>query len=149
MTNNSTLQIVQERGGPQLYFPGRVDFDLGIYPEAKQDPILAEKIEGCLDILNGDIRSPIPQHFCKGCCTDRAHACDRVMSAIVTLRLLPGLHGEAPSENRWGSTSMANAVQVGGIMLHRMLCEVVTRFVWQDSSVKAQPAPILAIITSR
>jgi hypothetical protein len=83
-----------------------------------------------LDMLNGDIRLGMLIHHEVGCCTDaegyfsRDICVENVYAAIVMSGLVGGVENVMPSKSRWGSRAAALAMQLCGMLFHKILPRV-------------------------
>jgi hypothetical protein len=92
-----------------LFPAGRLDFESGPFPQDMLTDDFVDRVEHFCEIINGDARLPVPQHYClPGCCLNRQESIDKVMAAIISLRLVPGLLGDggAPLCFVWSSSNL-------------------------------------------
>eukprot|EP00959_Pyramimonas_sp_CCMP1952_P458417 9476581-Pyramimonas_sp.AAC.3 len=74
------------------------------------------KMEQLKAMLNGDLRKKKLQHFCNGCCVDRADAVMNMTAALSGSGLISD--GSVPSKNRWGTMARHNALHTCGFLFH-------------------------------
>ena len=90
-------------------------------------------------ICNYDWRVPRLTHTERGCCPGGpSETNQKILAALCNSNVLLGGHGHLPSKHRIGSTTAANADQVGGIALRDLLPRCV--FKSFASLVRALPA---------
>ena len=91
----------------------------------EDDGELAKHFRPVEQLLNGDIRRPVVQHFCVGCCAHdgRTTRAAQIENVVVALSLIfVALSQQAkPAANRWLSTSACLAYICVGFMFNSIL----------------------------
>ena len=81
----------------------------------------------CLEVLNGDWREPVLQHYCRGCCRTREETCKKVYATIIGLGLLTTSSSNDPVPHRWMTCTESFAEQNVGKVVHANLPRTVAR----------------------
>eukprot|EP00959_Pyramimonas_sp_CCMP1952_P336025 7036013-Pyramimonas_sp.AAC.1 len=115
-----------------------LQIDLLSSPPASES-IVARKSRAAAVFLNGDWRQSRIQHYCRGCCTNRAASEDKAI--VKVLDLLDHEMPPIPALSRWGKQQPAAAYWYLGIRCHNIFKEA---FVPMFEGLEERP-PILHI----